>query len=301
MSIFRAISRLKSSILPRKIEGLTRVLTEEVLRHQGLYLRPGTEQQRQYMLDGYLKTTKVIYPNGGHIFVGSQLAAEVLHYLDVNLITYTLHSLVEMNAHLDIMPIVDQAEGVVRVFVEDDNLSYAIRDEGLRQVQALFRPQCVPMVTFTPDECANTKVYLQKVAEIQERIKRLRRFVLFYDLNTTIEKVFPILMCQLKGRVNYCILSSESEFERKIKDLQHGKQSDAEAKAILMANTVQIFGSGPKHKNEILSLRYDGETEKSSETKKFERRRIDHFFNTAIGTYGLMLQYVHAKEVTLNE
>jgi hypothetical protein len=301
MSIYRAISRLTSSLFSKKVVGLSSVLNEEALLHQGLYLRPGTEQQRQYMLDGYLKATKALYPNGGHIFVGSLLAAEVLHYLDANRISYTVHSLVEMDAHLDIMPVVDEDEGVVRVFVEDDHLSYAAREERLLKVQALFSPQCVPMIPFAPDELADMKAHFEKVSQIKARIKRLRRYVLFYEMNTTFNKSFPIMMCQLKGRVSYCILSTEGEYEIKIKELQHGKQSDTEAKTILLSNTVQIYGSGPKHKKEILSLSYDGEAEVSPETKMFKKRRIDHFFKTAIGSYGLMLQYQHVKEVTLNE
>jgi hypothetical protein len=295
MPICRLISRLKSSIFSKKVVGLSSVLTEEMLR-RNLYLRPGTPQQRQHMLDGYLKATKALYPNGGHIFVGSLLAAEVLHYLDVHLISYTVHSLVEMDVHLDIMPVVDEAEGVVRVFVEDDHLSYAAREERLLKVQALFSPQCVPMFPFAPDELADMKAHFEKVSEIQARIKRLRRFVLFYEMNTTFQKSFPIMMCQLKGRVSYCILSTQNDHEREIQNLQRGEQDEPITKEILIANTVQVYGAGSKHKREILGLKRE----------YFNAEGLDiiinkGFFTEVSDTHGFCIVEHDPVELILNE
>jgi hypothetical protein len=295
MSIYRAISRLKSSIFSKKAVGLSSVLTENVLR-RNLYLRPCTAQQRLHMLEGYLKAAKYHYPNGGHIFVGSHLAAEVLHYLDASLISYTVHSLVEMNAHLDIMPVVDQAEGVVRVFVEDDHLSYAARDERFLKVQALFSPQCVPMIPLPPDELEDMKAHFEKVSEIQARIKRLRRFVLFYEMNTTFEKSFPIVMCQLKGRVGYCIMSTQNDYEREIQNLQRGEQDEPITKEILVANTVQVYGAGPKHKREILGLK----------RQYFNAEGLDiiankGFFTKTDDTHGFCILENDPVELILNE
>jgi hypothetical protein len=300
MTICRMLSKLKTAVFSSKALKLSSLLTFDFMS-RNLYLRPGTEQQRQHMLGAYLKATKTEYPNGGHIFVGSEHAAEVMHYLDVHQMTYTLHSLVDLNTHLDIMPAADKAEGVVRVFVEDDRCSYAEREERLLTVQRLFQAACVPIHTFKPEEYANMKIYMAKVEETQAEITRLRRFVIFHEMTQTFERRLFLHMSQLRGRISFCIISTEDNFEKRIKALLGRTAFDREDFIYLMANTAKIYGSGPKHQKEIVSQADGGESEEPRARRSAKPINISLFFKEAIGDYGLMLQDGLANEVILNQ
>lgn len=305
MSSCNLFQKIKSVFCSEKVVKLSSFLNPETLRF-GFLMRPATSVQLSQMLNAYIKAIKTDCPNGGHVFVGSTHAAEVTQALAMNDITYTLYSLVDMESYRDIMPLADQSEGIVRVFVEDDSRPHKEREQRFIQVQRILGEELRKIigVKLEPDR---SDVIFKDVKAQQAEFKRLKKFIMIMDMNTSLIKAFPSYLAQLRGRIGFCIISSENEHDQEIKELFGSSLMDMDGRKSLNANTMKIYGSGPKHHKELsdaygLSVHFANQAHvnQKGSASSYELYRVDTHGLAEVSDRGIAFDWERAVEVDLS-
>jgi hypothetical protein len=239
MSITRLISQAKNKLFPPAPTSLSKFIEHNPHKF-GYWLRPANALQSQQMVGAYLKANKDHLKNGGYIFVKKSRAAGLLQQLTELEVPYKAVHLKDM---ADLSQILDIDEPkALWIIVEDDSLPYATLASRFKVAEAALRSKMAPALG-TPIESEEA---MRKAEE--KRLARVVTLVMFIEMDYPSMKGFSVIQAQCRSlRIASCRVSMDNAYDHELnKIFDEPEHSEAELKS-RAANTVQIFGSGPKH------------------------------------------------------
>lgn len=240
----RFYEKLKSRFRPEKVMELSSFITPDLLKF-GFFMRPTTDTQSSQMLDGYLRAATSAGMHGGHIFVSSARAAEVLRVLDRRNLAVNIYSWPDLT---DLPSMFDITKGRYRVnvYIEDDSAPYKERAERFLAVQELVRNQfdAITKAVMAPPED-------DEYSYEPERPTKPKLHVMFVELNLQTHRGFSVYMAMLKQHVGFCLISRRNEFEYTVGEFADPAGFSEDEHLSLAANTIRIFGAGQKHQKEM--------------------------------------------------
>lgn len=206
----------------------------------GYWLRPANALQSQQMVGAYLKARKDHLKNGGYIFVKKSRAADLFQQLTELEVSYKAVHLKDMADISQILDIDDPK--ALWIIVEDDSLPYATLASRFKVAEVALRSKMAPAL--------GTPIESQKAMEKAEakRLARVSILVMFIEMDYPSMKGFSVIQSQCRSlRIAACRVSRDNAYDHELnKVFDEPEHSDDELKS-RAANTVQIFGSGPKH------------------------------------------------------
>ena len=239
----RFLEILKARFCPEKAINLSALINPSRLKTAAFYMRPCNDEQSSQMFEAYFLATRADWERGGHIFVSSARAPDVLRLLRRQWIAPVIHNWSAMNDLSPFFSLLEQTDSV-NVYVEDDAAPFKERSERFQAVQDIVRKQSDEVFEYISD---GTPVKLARPA--QSRIP-----VMFVELNLQTKRGFSVFVAQLKKEVTFCFISRKNAHDYVVRHELVGEPcfDDDEHKS-LEANTFKIYGSGNKHHGEMCS------------------------------------------------
>lgn len=240
----RFFENLKARFRPEKVMELSSFITPDLLKF-GFYMRPTTDAQSSQMLDAYIRAARVGGLYGGHIFVSSARAAEVLRILDRLGAAVNVYSWPDLT---DLPKLFDITKGCYRVnvYIEDDSAPYKERAARFLAVQELVRRQFDDITKAVMDPPLDDEYPFQP-----ERSTKPKLHVMFVELNLQTKRGFSVYMAMLKQHVGFCLISRRNEFEYTVGQFADPAGFSEDEHLSIVANTIRIYGSGQKHQKEM--------------------------------------------------
>lgn len=241
----RLFEKLKARFRPEKVMELSSFITPDLLKF-GFYMRPTTDTQSSQMLDAYVRAARAGGVYGGHIFVSSARAADVLRVLDRLGAAVNVYSWPDLT---DLPKLFDISKGCYRVnvYIEDDSAPHKERSARFLAVQELVRTQFD----------AITKAVMDPSLEDDESPFEAERptkpgiHVMFVELNLQTKRGFSVYMAMLKQHVGFCLISRRNEFEYTVGEFADPAGFCEDEHLSIVANSIRIYGSGQQHQKEM--------------------------------------------------
>jgi hypothetical protein len=235
-------SKTKSNIFPPTMMALSEFIAER--NHFCHWLRPSNDLQSQQMVGAYLKAIQPHLKNGGYIFVIRSRAADLFRQLTELGAAYKSVHFKDIE---DFSAIVDLDEPKeLWVIVEDDKLPYATLASRFNVTEVALRTQMAPP--------------LSKVITLEDLDKNSKRreargmiVMMFIELDYPSVVGFSVVQDQCRSlNIACCRVTRGNIHDHELNKLfGEPEHSPIELKG-RTATTVRIFGSGPKHRTEMI-------------------------------------------------
>lgn len=254
----KIFDRLKA-IFPNRALKLSTFI-EEQAPHQGFYMCPNSATQSSQMFEAYFLATKADWEKGGHVFVSSARAPEVLRILDRHGIVPTVLSWSEVK---DISPWFSlmKRDGEVCVYVEDDSAPLKDRVTRFLAAQAVIRAE------FDALHIPLTEGGHVNMNQVKAWLATGKMPIMFVELGQQTKRGFSVIIAQLRRKVGFCIINRTNEFDQGVGEIFGKPAYDEDEQKSLMANMAKVYGSGQMHNKDLSffherSLEYKVPTEK---------------------------------------
>lgn len=243
MSITRFITQAKNKLFPVKQLGFTEYLRNQPSKF-GYWLRPANDLQSQQMVGAYLTAIRDDLKNGGYIFVKKSRAADLFRQLtELEAVFKPIH--IPVMADLDeIIDFEDPKE--LWVIVEDDSLAYETLASRFKVAEVIIRKKIAPALGVPIENRKLSQEYFEK------NKARGMTLMMFIEMDYPSVKGFSVIQSQCRSlKIACCRVTRESEYDRSIHGIfSEPEHSEDELKS-RSANTIRVFGSGPKYLAEI--------------------------------------------------
>jgi hypothetical protein len=240
MSTSVIICKTKSSIFPPTMMTLSQFIADQSqLPH---WLRPCNDLQSQQMVSAYLMAIRPHLKNGGYIFVKRSRAADLFRQLTELGATYKAVHFKNMD---DLAGILDMNEPKeLWVIVEDDSLPYATLASRFKVAEVALRKHMAPML--------GSKISLNEEDEYEKRKARGMILMMFIEMDYPSVKGFSIVQAQCRSlKIACCRVSRDNTHNHELNALFSEPEHSVDEWKSRIANTVRIYGSGPKHRAEM--------------------------------------------------
>jgi hypothetical protein len=196
------------------------------------------------MVSAYLIAIRPHLKNGGYIFVKRSRAADLFRQLTELGATYKAVHFKNMD---DFAGIIDMSEPKeLWVIVEDDSLPYATLASRFKAAEVALRKHMAPML--------GAKISVDEMQKENEK-RRARGMILimFLEMDYPSVKGFSIVQAQCRSlKIAFCRVSKDNEHDHELNALFSEPEHSVDEWKSRIANTVRIYGSGPKHRAEML-------------------------------------------------
>lgn len=247
MSTSVIICKTKTSVFPPTMMTLSEFIAGQCQFPH--WLKPANELQSQQMVGAYLKAIQPHLKNGGYIFVKRSRAADLFRQLTELGATYKA---VHFQFIDDIAEIIDFNEPKqLWVIVEDDSLPYATLASRFKVAQTELRKGMAPVLgaKFSFDE-------MQRENEMRQA--RGMILMMFIEMNYPSVKGFSVVQAQSRSlKIAGCQVSMDNAHDHELNKIFGDPEYSSDELKWQTANTVRIYGSGPKHRAEMLMNLYD--------------------------------------------
>lgn len=243
MSICSIIAKAKNRLFPQKQLGLSEYVSRHPSRF-GYWMRPANDLQSQKMVGAYLSAIKDELKNGGYIFVKKSRAADLFRQLtELEASFKPIHIPVMADLH-EILDFEDPKE--LWVIVEDDSLPYETLASRFKVAEVIIRKNIAPQLGVPIESSKATKEYFEK------QKSRGYTLMMFIEMDYPSIKGFSVIQSQCRSlKIATCRITRESEHDRSLHAIfNEAEHSEDELKS-RSANTIRIYGSGPKYQTEI--------------------------------------------------
>ena len=243
MSICSIIAKAKNKLFPQKQLGLSEYVSKHPSRF-GYWMRPANDLQSQQMVGAYLTAIRDELKNGGYIFVKKSRAADLFRQLtELEACFKPIHIPVMADLH-EILDFEDPKE--LWVIVEDDSLPYETLASRFKVAEVIIRRNITPQLGVPIESSKATKEYFEK--------QKARGFTLmmFIEMDYPSVKGFSVIQSQCRAlKIATCRITRESEHDRRLHGIFNEPEHSEDELASRSANTIRVYGSGPKYQAEI--------------------------------------------------
>lgn len=210
----------------------------------GYWLRPCNDLQSQQMVAAYLKALQPHLKNGGYIFVKRSRAADLFRQLTELGAPYKA---VHFEVMEDIAGIIDINDPkALWVIVEDDSLPYATLTSRFQTAEITLRRKMAPALGTSIN-------YDEMKREMEQRQAKGMVVLMFIELDYPSVKGFSIVQAQCRSlNIAACRVSRDSAHDHELNTLFGEPDHSKDEWKSRIANTLRIFGSGPKHHAEFM-------------------------------------------------
>lgn len=232
------LDQAQTNISPLPIINLSEFL-ESNARRPNYWMRPANDRHSQQMVGAYINAAKDDLKNGGYIFVKKSRAADVFRQLTEAGAQYKAVNFKDMTDIDDILCFEDPK--ALWVIVEDDSLPLEVLASRFKIAQVALRRQMAPLL--------GTPMTIKEILQTPER----RGFIhlMFVEMNFPAIKGFAVIAAQCRSlRIAHCTVSRLSSHDHEVTKLFDEPQHNSDELKGMLANTIRVLGSGPKHRAE---------------------------------------------------
>lgn len=247
MSTSQIICKTKSNIFPPTMMALSDFIVSQ--SQFGHWLRPANDLQSQQMVAAYLKAIQHHLKYGGYIFVKRSRAADLLRQLTELGAAYKAVHFKVMDDIAEIIDIIDPKE--LWIVVEDDSLPYTTLASRFRVAEVALRANMAPAL-------GRPISYDEVKKESEKHAARGMILMMFIEMDYPSVKGFTVIQSQCRSlKIACCRVSRDNAHDHELNKIFDEPEHCLDELKSRTANTVRIFGSGPKHRAEIARNLYD--------------------------------------------
>lgn len=249
MSVQKLILKTKLGLRQNQFESLyIAELQDYISSHprRHYWMRPANDTQSQRMAGTYLSAIREDLKHGGYIFIMKSKAADLFRQLEELDLTYKP---VQFENMADISSILNLDEPqALWVIVEDDGRPLEAIASRFKVAQVAIRNHLAPPLG-TPVN--GDKGHRQYVPDGEGCRKALH--IMFIEMNVPSVRGFSVVVAQARSLgVFCCTISKLSKHDHYVMNLFGEPEHSLDERKALAANSVRIYGAGPKHKAEFL-------------------------------------------------